>query len=124
MTSGTGPSRFGLTDVLLVIPSALLVALFAFDLTAALTAPLCSSPADLGTGCVALGWEGPFADAWSNRSRSNAIIDASLNFGLSLVTLGLCAALLSQRNREWVIPLQIGLVLALVLKRAVLTDVS
>lgn len=122
-------SRFSLRDALLLLPCASFVALCAYDLGVSLTAPICPSPADLGTGCLPLGWEGPFSDYWGNRSRTNAVTDRSLNLGLGLVVLTTCSALLFQRSSErssrlLIIMIQSGLLLALLLKSALLSDFS
>jgi hypothetical protein len=76
-----------------------------------------------------LGWEGSFADLWSNRSRHNAAISASINVEAPFLTLALCIFLtLRQRepgnHRLLIIPIQLGLLLALVLKTLALNGLS
>ncbi|MBM6579133.1 hypothetical protein ILT44_02970 [Microvirga sp. BT689] len=121
--------RFNVRSVLLLLPCALLVGFFVYDLGVSLTAPVCLSPASLGTGCLPLGWEGPFSDHWGNRSRSNAVIDRSLNLGFGLMVFTICSALLYRRsaersNQSLIVMLQIGLVLALLLKSTLLNEAS
>ena len=110
------------------LPLVLLTLLFVYDLAAAVLAPVCRSVAELdGWWCVTIGWEGPFADFWSNRSRSNAIINATLNLSGALAAFVICiwqVARGEDRANLVIVLTQLALVAALVLKGLALNEVS
>jgi hypothetical protein len=112
-----------------LLPCFLLVLFFIYEMDMALRAPSCASPTELGGWCLPLGWEGPFSDDWSNRSRQNAIIGASLNLGagLSALVLGVLTAIRSSASgprMRTIMQIQAALLLTLVLKSLVLDDPS
>lgn len=129
MVSQKVKSRPAVWDTLLLIPVAMLAALFAYDLDMALHATECASYRELGTGCLPLGWEGPFSDYWSNRSHANAIINATLNLGLGLAVLVACATLLfrprsAPMRQTQIVLFQIGLIVVLIFKSLLLNTPS
>ena len=110
-------------SILPLLPCVVLLFAFADALSTALHAPICTSPSELGTGCLTLGWEGPFSDYWGNRSRQNAIIDASMNLGLGLTTLAICAAMF-RRHTGLLVLIQLSLLVILFLKYLILNEPS
>ncbi|WP_112662054.1 hypothetical protein [Microvirga flavescens] len=109
------------TNGLCLLPCVLLTWLFVNNLDFAMNAPACADWRDLGTGCLPIGWEGPFADAWHLKSRQNAIISAFVSLSLSLGALGTSVLVLWRsehvhRSRKMVALLQAGLVVTIVLK--------
>ena len=126
---GVDGKQFSLGDASFVVPCALLILLFVFDFGMAVQAPVCGSPAELGNWSLPLGWQGPFADVWSNRSRSYAVIDAGINLGATALVLAMCLRVFSRVprasfHRSFVVKLQIGLLIFLVLKGLILNDPS
>jgi hypothetical protein len=114
-------------NYLLALPCLLLLVLFTFDLVMALSAPICTSAQELDSWCLPIGWEGPFADDWGNRSRGNALINATLNFAATLLVLAICVRRFSHPPQSRLLApalLQLGLVAGLFLKGLALNNPS
>jgi hypothetical protein len=114
---------------LVLLPCFLLVLFFVDEMDMALRAPECATAADLDGWCLPLGWEGPFADYWTNHSRRNAIIGASLNLGAGLLALGLSVFVAVRPSPSggrigMILQIQALLLLALTLKSLMLNDPS
>jgi hypothetical protein len=62
----------------------LVLGVLAYNFVEAWFAPRCASIGDVGlfAWCLPIGFEGPFADIWSNRSVSNARTSATLNLAI------------------------------------------
>jgi hypothetical protein len=115
--------------LLALLPCFLLVLFFIYEMDMALRAPSCASPTESDGWCLPLGWEGPFSDDWSYRSRRNAIIGASLNLGagLSALVFGVFTATRPApfgRRIPTILQIQAVLLLALVLKSLALNGPS
>ncbi|WP_156381027.1 hypothetical protein [Pseudolabrys sp. Root1462] len=54
-----------------------------YDFASAWLAPLCKNAPEAGTWCRTIGFVGPFADAWANRSLFNARLLASIQFAIA-----------------------------------------
>jgi hypothetical protein len=80
--------RWRALDFLFLLTFTMLwVALALYWFASAWFAPICASAQDLGTWCLPIGFEGPFADYWSNRSLSNARIAATIYLASALFLL-------------------------------------
>jgi hypothetical protein len=115
-------TAFALACVLVLI-----LAVHTFGLVQAWFAPVCQTVWDLDGWCLPIGFEGPFADFWSNRSLFSARVSGTIHFVIAALTLGAAVYFLVKRLpnvRRMVLCLVLVDVMAILFTVVVLNDHS